>query len=74
MSLFLLFINCQSLSCKQNSIGPHGFNRRQHNSRIDEQKRELESEQRRRQQEEMEHRSLVRFYICRLSKFSKISL
>lgn len=46
-----------SLQDKLNSIGPLGFHRRNYNGRIDEQKRDLEAEQRRRQQEDMEHRS-----------------
>ncbi|CAF3661866.1 unnamed protein product [Rotaria sp. Silwood1] len=46
-----------SLQDKLNSVGPLGFYRRQYVDNIDEQKRDLELEQRRRQQQEMEHRS-----------------
>jgi len=46
-----------SLQDKLNTVGPLGFGRRQFSENIEEQKRELELEQRRRQQEELEHRS-----------------
>ena len=40
-------------------MGPLGFGRRNYSENIDEQKRDLELEQRRRHQEDMEHRSNV---------------
>ncbi|CAF1193894.1 unnamed protein product [Rotaria sordida] len=46
-----------SLQDKLNAVGPLGFYRKQYAGNIDEQKRDLELEQRRRQQEDMEHRS-----------------
>ncbi|CAF3807178.1 unnamed protein product [Rotaria magnacalcarata] len=46
-----------SLQEKLNKVGPLGFDRRHYSGNIDEQKRDLEVEHRRRQQEEMEHRS-----------------
>ncbi|CAF3018673.1 unnamed protein product [Rotaria sp. Silwood2] len=46
-----------SLQDKLNTTGPLGFHRRQYSGNIDEQKRDLEVEQRRRQHEQMEHRS-----------------
>ncbi|CAF0781133.1 unnamed protein product [Rotaria sp. Silwood1] len=46
-----------SLQEKLNHVGPLGFYGKQYTGNIEEQKRELELEQRRRQQEEMEHRS-----------------
>ncbi|CAF0966951.1 unnamed protein product [Rotaria sordida] len=46
-----------SLQDKLNHVGPLGFYGKQYTGNIDEQKRDLELEQKRRQQEEMEHRS-----------------
>ncbi|CAF1396260.1 unnamed protein product [Rotaria magnacalcarata] len=46
-----------SLQEKLNHVGPLGFYGKQYSGNIEDQKRELELEQRRRQQEEMEHRS-----------------
>ncbi|CAF2489953.1 unnamed protein product [Rotaria sp. Silwood2] len=46
-----------SLQDKLNHVGPLGFYGKQYTGDIEEQKRELELEQRRRQQEEMEHRA-----------------
>ena len=44
-------------------MGPLGFYDKQHTGNLDEQKRDLELEQRRRQQEDMEHRANVNIKI-----------
>lgn len=48
-----------SLQDKLNTTGPLGFHRRNYSGNIDEQKRALEQERQRRQQEEFEHRSVA---------------
>lgn len=45
-----------------------GFHRREYNGRLEEQKRDLELEQQRRQQEEREHRSNVKLILLRTKK------